>query len=136
MFGTHRDDQIKYISSRYPDKVKTLAVNYTKDYYDMLLNNVVEYHIHLLSNKKITASELDSKNLQELSARELFLYYKNSFKESGLIPEESQTDADYVIEVNQLYDQQLFSNWLTKLGFPFTDTGLNFYHRWLQLNQP
>lgn len=136
MFGTHRDDQIQYITSRFPNKVITLSVNYTKQYYDILINNVVEYHIHLLINKKIPASELDIKNLQELTTEQLFLYYKTSFIDSKIIPEESQTTADYTIDAGQLFEEQTFSNWLTNLGFGFTDQGLNFYRRWLVLNKP
>jgi hypothetical protein len=136
MFGTHRDDQIEYISSRYPGKVKTLAVTYTTEHYDLLINSLVEYHIHLLTNKKIILSELDQQNLQNLSARRLFLYYKKSFTENKLIPEESQTKADYTIDISQLFDEKLFSSWLTSVGFPFSDTGLNFYRQWQQLNKP
>lgn len=131
MFGTNSLEQLGYIKQVYGSKVITMAVTYTEKSYDMLLTNLTLHHINLLKTGSLPSTDYDKKLLAELSDTELFSHYRNSFDSLGLIDKASTTQADYVIDAENLLNQEKFGAWLNHLGFSFTDDGLEFYNSWL-----
>ena len=134
MFGTNSLDQFNFLIDHYADKCKTLVVTYREESYDQLLDHLVDHHIYLLKTSGIEIRDQDYFNLKNLNDTELKEYYKKSFQEQNLLPKAFDLDADYTLDFKELFDPVKFSDWLTRVGFPFSEQSKKFYQGWLAAN--
>jgi hypothetical protein len=135
MFGTNSTEQFNFLIKYYHGKCKTIAVTYTEESYDQLLDHLVDHHIYLLRNTSIEITTQDQYNLDTLTDLDLKKYYKESFAEQNLLPTSFSINADYTLDFLELIDPIKFSQWLEDLGFPFTESSKIFYQCWFDLNQ-
>ena len=131
IFGSHDAEQLSFLKSYYDKDIMTIAVNYYDSNYELLMQNLVEYHLHLLKTQVLAPSAHDNELLSTLSNYQLLSHYKSEFDTHSLIPHTSVTAADYTINVDDLFSPNHMSIHFNNIGLPFTDTSRVFYDSWL-----
>jgi len=133
IFGNHDPDQLLFLKSCYGTCIKTISVDYTETSYDLLLENLAEYHLHLLKKQTLLPNEQDLELISTLSDEQLVQHYKSIFDSNKYIPHSCITDSDYSVFVEDFFNPQLMSNHFNNIGLPFNDQSRNFYDSWLSV---
>lgn len=133
IFGNHNPTQLSFLKSYYGSAIKTIGIDYNTNSYSLLLQNLAEYHFHLLKTQSISANQHDLELMSTLPDDQLIEHYKIAFDQSSYIPHTSVTDADYTVLVEDFFNPQLMEQHFINLGLPFTDTSRSFYDSWLSV---
>jgi len=115
IFGTYSDDQIDFLKDAMKNNIITIGLNYTIDYYELLLDNMVDYHCYKNGG--------DKKKL------------KVQFDQQNLCPMQSDSNFDYNINLADLFDKTKIVDHCYNINLPFTDDTSKFYDSWLDLNK-
>lgn len=131
IFGTSRDDQLNFLKQHFNDTITTIGINYDDTIYQKLLNNLAEHHLYKLKHNQILVTDHDKQILNSLSDLEAIRHYVNAFDMLALIPESSNTTADYHISIDDFTDKNKMSTHYDNLNIPFTNKSQDFYNEWL-----
>ena len=130
VFGNHQTDQIKLLKQVFDDEIYTIGITYSKEQYPSLIKNMVEYHVHLLTNKLIVANDIDLIMLTKSSAEQID-YYSAEFDKMQLIEPSSTSQCDYNISIEDFYHKDRMLAHYNNLGWPLTTEAEQFYDNWL-----
>lgn len=122
IFGTHSDEQLKFLKKTYNNKIKTIAVNYSPNMYLFMLESIASYHLHLITNNMVDSNQ--STEIHSLS------HYMSEFDRLELIPKCSKTVADYEIPVDDFYSLDKMSSHYSEIGLPVTEESVKYYTSW------
>jgi hypothetical protein len=131
IFGNHNAEQLSIIKSLFGADVCTISVNYTKEFYPILLKNVAEYHIHLVNQGLLTPATNEQTLFLTKSPDELIEHFVRKFDSIGLIPTQNLTDADYTVFVEDFVDKIKMGQSFDQLQLPFTQESEQFYDDWV-----
>jgi hypothetical protein len=133
IFGNYDSDQLLFLKSQRGSDIKTISIDYTETCYDLLLENLAEYHLYLLKKQTLLPNEQDLELISTLSDQQLIQHYKSKFDLNNYIPHSSITNADYNVFVEDFFNPQLMSNHFDNIGLPFNDESRVFYDSWLSV---
>jgi hypothetical protein len=130
IFGSNHNQQLELLKSHYKDQCFTIGLTYNESVYQLLLKNMSQYHVYMLTHNKLTPTQLDLECLDQLSQSQLEDYYIRAFDQLSLIPHSSSTDCDYNLPVTDLFSLEKLKTHYNNIGMPFTDESLRFYQSW------
>ena len=131
VIGSSLDNQLAFLKTYFNTTILTIGINYNKSSYQLLLKNMAEYHVYLLKNKLIAASELDQELLTTNSIDQLVNYYTTAFDQKNLIPQNSLYLGDYNIDIEDFFNKSKMIDHFNNLNMPFTNDSLKYYDTWL-----
>lgn len=128
VLGNHNIDQLTALKKYFGSAMTLVCINYGKNLYHYLLNNMAQYHVYLLSHGLLVPTDVDREILAHNSAP--VEHYQREFERLKMIPESSIDSGDYTISVDEFFDEARMEQHFAALGFPNQGPGL--YHQWLQ----
>lgn len=136
--ATVYEKQASPMKEYFGNRIKTVAVNYTKDMYPVVLENWARFNATLYLNGDIRqrSAMIDSQFINLPSNLpsdflELTDYFRSNVElfRDGL-PQEITNHADYVIDLKDLYNESVFFNHLAQLGTLPTPKSVIYYNEW------
>jgi hypothetical protein len=130
IFGSSRDDQINFLKQHFSNTIITIGIDYDDTIYQKLLYNLAEHHLYKLKHNQILVTDHDKEILNSLSDVEAVQHYVDGFDQLALIPQSSNTIADYHISIGDFIDKNKMSTHYNNLNIPFTNKSHEFYNEW------
>lgn len=136
IFGSHHPDQITYLKDFFGNRVTTVAINYDKKLYTLLIESMAKNHIWLLRENKLVTTDYDKSLLEgALTQTELVQHYCKAFEELRLIPESINDTFDYNINISDFFIKDKVLAHANQLGFSVSAHANNYYDTWLNSQQ-
>ena len=123
--GTCIDDSLPIIKNYFKDRVLTIGINYLNEDFEFLYNKWIRYQIGFL------ISQADHKFNNILEATQFCIDVGPEYF-GYTIPKTKNTNADYVVNFQDIYNEKKFKYILTELGANCTDADWEFYRNYIK----
>lgn len=129
-YATYRLDQIDYLKNYFKDRCFVISFSYDVILYDFLLEIFVRTHIHRQNCGIVPITKYDQ--LLRESDINLVDYYTKEFDQQQLISKQLSGVGDYVVPLNDFFDQFKFFKHIENIGGTPSQQSINFYTNWLK----
>jgi hypothetical protein len=133
-------NQLLPMKQHFGDQLFTVAIHYSQELYPIVLENWARFNatVCLGEDSIQQRAMIDSQFINlptqlPVNFNQLVDYFRNNvdlFRDG--LPTELTTDADYVVNLLDLYSETKFFTHLKNLGTLPTEESVNYYRKWLQ----